>query len=107
MSTGYFQKMRGQWLTLLLVHLIFVLLGVAILGPLFGILLQSAVELSGEPAVADQDIAHLLLTPIGGAFAVLLASVFLAISALEMGALLAVAMAAEHGINCTPAQAAW
>ena len=107
MNTGYFQKMRGQWLTLLLVHLIFVLLGVAILGPLFGILLQSAVELSGEPAVADQDIAHLLLTPIGGAFAVLLASVFLAISALEMGALLAVAMAAEHGINCTPAQAAW
>ena len=107
MNMGYFQKMRGQWLTLLLVHLIFVLLGVAILGPLFGILLQSAIELSGEPAVADQDIAHLLLTPIGGAFAVLLASVFLAISALEMGALLAVAMAAEHGIKCTPVQAAW
>jgi len=107
MNIVYLQKMRGQWLTVLLVHLIFVLLGVAILGPLFGFLLQSAVELSGEPAVADQDIAHLLLTPLGCGFAVLLASVFLAISALEMGALLAVAMAAEHGINCTPVQASW
>ncbi|MBE9537937.1 MAG: glycerophosphodiester phosphodiesterase [Proteobacteria bacterium] len=107
MIFDFLQKMRNHWLTLLQVHLIFVLLGVAILGPLFGILLQFAVELSGNPAVADQDIARLLLTPLGMTFTVLLISVLLAISAMEMGALLAVAMAAEHSLNCTPLQATW
>jgi len=107
MIFDFLQKMRNHWLTLLQVHLIFVLLGVAILGPLLGILLQFAVELSGNPAVADQDIARLLLSPLGMFFTVLLASVFLAISAMEMGALLAVAVAAEYSLNCTPLQASW
>ena len=107
MIFDFLQKMRNHWLALLQVHLIFVLLGVAILGPLSGILLQFAVELSGNPAVVDQDIARLLLSPLGVAFTVLLLSVFLAISAMEMGALLVVMVAAEYSLKCTPAQVSW
>ena len=107
MISAYLHKMRNNWLTLLLVHLIFVLLGIVILGPLFGFLVQYLVELSGNPAVADQDIARLLLTPLGMGSAVLLAGIFLAISAMEIGALLVVAMAAERSFNCTPLQATW
>lgn len=102
MIIAYLRKMRNHWLTLLLVHLVFVLLGIVVLGPLFGLLVQSVVELSGNSAVADQDIARLLLTPLGISAAVLLAGIFLAISAVEIGALLVVAMAAERPFNCTP-----
>ena len=101
----FIQTIRCHWLALLQVHLIFNLLGFAIIGPLFGLLLQTAVGLSGHAVVADQDIARLLLTPLGMSAAVLLAGIFLAILAMEMGALLVIAVAARHGLGITALQA--
>lgn len=103
----FLQKMRSRWLALLQVHLIFTLLGLAVLGPLFGFLLQTLVEFSGESAVADQEIALLLLSPLGIAATVLMVGIFLALYAMEMGALLVIAMAAERSLQCTPLQAAY
>lgn len=103
--SAFLQTIRCHWLTLLQVHLIFNLLGFAILGPLFGLLLQAAVGLSGDAVVADQDIGRLLLTPLGMSAAVLLAGIFLAISAMEMAALLVIAVAARHGLDITALQA--
>ena len=105
MISGFLQTMRSRWLALLQVHLIFNLLGVAILGPIFGLLVQTFVSFSGNAAVADQDIARLLLTPLGIGSTVLLVGIFLAISALEVGALLTVALAAHYSLACTPLQA--
>ena len=104
-GSGFFHFLRMHWLSLLQVHLIFNLLGIVILGPLFGLLLQLLVGLSGNAAVADQEIARLLLSPLGLASAVLLAGIALAIAAMEMGAMLVIALAAHHSLACSPVQA--
>jgi glycerophosphoryl diester phosphodiesterase len=105
MIPTFLGRMRGHWLELLQVHLIFTLLGIAILGPMFGLLLQTAVGFSGEAAVADQDIARLLLTPLGLSFAVFLAGILLTITALELGALVIIVRAAQGSLQCSPLQA--
>ena len=102
MINTLFGRMRHNWKALLQVHLIFSLLGTVILGPLFGVLLQIVIEFSGYPAASDQDIALLLLTPLGVISALLLASIFLAITAMEIGALMAIAVASQYEIPSTP-----
>ncbi|MBE9539850.1 MAG: glycerophosphodiester phosphodiesterase [Proteobacteria bacterium] len=101
MINTLFGRMRNNWKALLQVHLIFSLLGTAILGPLFGLLLQFVIEFSGYPAASDQDIALLLLTPLGMVSVLLLASTFLAIGAVEIGALMAIAVASQYSIPST------
>ena len=101
-GSGFFHFLRAQWLSLLQVHLIFNLLGIVILGPLFGLLLQLLVGLSGNAAVADQEIARLLLSPLGMVFAVLLTGILLAITAMEMSAMSVLALAARHSLVCSP-----
>lgn len=91
-----FGQLRSRWRPILLVHLLFTLGGLAILTPLFGILLQGALALSGTAAVADQDIARLLLSPYGMIAAILLVSILLAITGLELGALQAIAQVSRY-----------
>lgn len=95
-------QLRTIWRPVLLVHLLFTLLGVTVLTPLFGLLLQGLLALSGNAAVADQDIAYLLLTPLGAGAGILLVSVLLAITALELGALQMIALGAQRSIAVTP-----
>lgn len=104
--TVLLSQLRASWRPLLTLHLMFTLLGAAILTPLFGLLLQGALALSGSAAVVDQDIARLVLSPLGMVGAVLLVSVFLAIAALELGALQVVAQASRSGRHVTAATAA-
>ncbi len=59
------QQLRAHWRTYVVVHLMFSILGVTLLTPLTGLLMQGLLALSGNPAVADQDIAWLLLSPLG------------------------------------------
>lgn len=99
------QPLRQRWRGFLLVHALFSALGIILLTPLFGLLLQGLVSLSGEPAVADQDIARLLLSPAGMLGGVLVFSVLLAITGLELGALQRVSAAALRGTTTQPLQA--
>ena len=64
--------LRPIWRRLLTVHVAFTLLAFAAITPLFGLLLRGLLALSGNAAVADQDIALLLLSPLGLAGGVLL-----------------------------------
>ncbi|MFC1680892.1 glycerophosphodiester phosphodiesterase family protein [Pseudomonadota bacterium] len=99
------RRLRANWRTLLFVHLLFTLIGITLITPLFGLLFRGLLAMSGSVAVADQEIALLLLSPLGMSSAVLLAGVFMAIIALELGALLAVAVGANHGTWTTPLEA--
>jgi glycerophosphoryl diester phosphodiesterase len=99
-------QMRANWRTLLFVHLLFTLLGIILITPLFGLLFRSLLAMSGSVAVADQEIALLLLTPLGMASAILVAGLFMVIVGLEIGALLAVAVSANHATWITPLEAA-
>ena len=94
--SALFVQLRAFWRPILLTHLVFSLLGAAIFTPLFGILLQGALSLSGSAAVVDQDIARLLLSPLGMIGALLMASLLLAIAGLELGALQTISQASHH-----------
>jgi len=48
-----FKQLRFYWRTILAVHLIFTVAGIAILAPLFALLLQGTIALSGNAAVMD------------------------------------------------------
>ena len=88
-----FKQLKFYWRTILAVHLIFTVAGIAILAPLFALLLQGTLAMSGNTAVMDQDIALLLLSPRGLLIGILLLSILLAIAGLELGALQVVAQA--------------
>ncbi|MEH6587148.1 MAG: glycerophosphodiester phosphodiesterase [Halioglobus sp.] len=103
--TTLIARLQKSWRTLVTVHLMLTLLGAAILTPLFGLLLQGALALSGSSAVVDQDIARLVLSPLGMLAAVLLVAVFLAIAGLELGALQVVAQGERSGRRVTAATA--
>ena len=89
--------LRPIWRRLLTVHVAFTLLAFAAITPLFGLLLRGLLALSGNAAVADQDIALLLLSPLGLAGGVLLLGTVLMIVALELGALMAVVVNRDRG----------
>jgi glycerophosphoryl diester phosphodiesterase len=99
------RRLLKYWRPILVVHLVFTLLGVTLLAPLFGLMLQGALALSGSVAVADQDIAMLLLSPLGMAGAVIMVGLLLAIAGLELGALQVIAQAAVRSVRVKPLQA--
>ncbi len=99
------RQLVSYWRPILVVHVVFTLLGITLLAPLFGLLLQVALALSGSVAVADQDIALLLLSPLGMAGAVFMVGLLLAIAGLELGALQVIAQAAMHSVRVKPLQA--
>jgi len=94
--TELFRQLKYCWRTIFAVHVIFTLAGIAILTPLFALLLKGALALSGNAAVMDQDIALLLLSPQGMLIGILLLSILLAIAGLELGALQLVAQASAQ-----------
>jgi len=96
---------RRSWRQLLVTDLAYKLLAFALLTPLTGAALRLAVGLSGRAALADQDILHFALRPLGLAFLLLIAGLALAIVALEQASLMAIGGAAALGIRLTPAQA--
>lgn len=100
------KQLQGYWRPIIIVHLCFTLLGIALLTPAFGAILQALVSLSGSAAVADQDIARLLLSPLGMLAGVFLTGLALAIAALELGALQGIAQSAQHAVPLKPLQAA-
>ncbi|MEE4145210.1 MAG: hypothetical protein V2I26_10465, partial [Halieaceae bacterium] len=93
---------RRYWRPALIVHLLFTLLGLGLFTPLFGITVQGLLALSGNTAVADQEIALLLLSPLGLACAIFLIGLLLALAGLELGALLAIAQGAQHSLKVAP-----
>ena len=95
-------QLRKSWPQLLIIHLLFTLLGVVILAPVLGFSTQALVGLSGSAAVADQDIARLILTPLGMIGLIFILGLFLAIVALELSAMLALVSAHRQGLQVLP-----
>ena len=80
-----------------LVHLAYTAFGLAVLAPLTGLTVRTLLALGGKTAVADQDIAWFLLSPLGMASLVLVAGLMLALAAVEQAAMLAIAAEAAAG----------
>jgi len=82
---------------MLAAHVAYTLLAIAILTPLTGILVRILLGVGGNVAVADQDIAWFLLSPLGMVSLVLVAGLIVAIIVVEQSAMMGIAAVADDG----------
>ena len=80
--------LRRSWREIFGIHLAFTALGIVLFAPLIGLTGRLLLRLSGQPALADQDIAYFLLSPLGIAALIVFAALLIVILALEMAALM-------------------
>lgn len=90
------QHLRQSWRQVLVAHLAFTALGVVLFAPLIGFTGQLLLRLSGQPALADQDIAYFLLSPFGLLALILIAALLIGIMAFEQAALMRIAVGVMH-----------
>ncbi len=83
--------LRQTWRRMLAIHILFTLLGVVLFAPLLGIVGRLLLRLSGNAAIADQDIAFFLLSPYGLFAFILFAGLFIGIIVYEQAAMLRIA----------------
>ena len=83
------------------VEVFFMLASALVLTPFTGLMVQSAVSLSGQEALSDTEIASYLLSPAGAIVGVLLAAGMLTVAMLNYAALLIPAHAIQHGERTT------
>lgn len=95
--TAQLARLRGDWRLLILIHAVYTAAGVALLAPFTGVTLRFLIELSGQPALADQDILYFLLSPLGMVALILMAGIVIAVMALEQASLMAVGATAAPG----------
>ncbi len=97
--------MRQSMIQIFTVHFVYAALGVALFAPLLGIVGRLLLRLSGQPALADQDIAYFLLTPFGLAALVLFAALLITILAFEQASLMTISAGAVKGLPIGTVQA--
>ena len=88
-----FAYLKKNWRPLFLTHLIFTALGVVVFAPLIGLSSRLLVKLSGQTAIADQEIAYFLLSPVGMLALIVFAALFIAILAFEQAVMMHIAYA--------------
>lgn len=97
-----FTYLKQNWRPILLTHLIFTSLGVMIFAPLIGLSSRLLVKLSGQAAIADQEIAYFLLSPIGMLALIIFAALFITILAFEQAVMMHIAYASLLGQQTEP-----
>jgi glycerophosphoryl diester phosphodiesterase len=95
---------RRSWRQLLATDLAYKLLAFALLTPLVGAALRLGIWLSGRPVLADQEILFFALRPGGLLVVIAVASLGLAIVALEQASLMAIGAAAAANARVTALQ---
>jgi len=90
------ENLRRSWKQLLIIHFSFTALGVILFAPLVGFVGQLLLRLSGQPALADQDIAYFFLSPFGMLALILMAALLIGILAFEQAAMMRVALSVKQ-----------
>jgi glycerophosphoryl diester phosphodiesterase len=83
-------QFRKRWKPLAVTDVLFKLIAVALLSPLVAICFRWFLSLSGEEVLADVDVLHFALTPVGLICLITVGALSLGISALEMASLMGV-----------------
>jgi len=91
------QRLGRTWQQVFTTHLAYTALSFVLLAPLVSLVGRLLLKLSGRTALADQDIAYFLLSPLGMTSLVLMAGLLIAILALECASLMAIAAATARG----------
>lgn len=82
------ERLKGSWRRILLAHLAVTALGFILFTPLIGITGRLLLRLSGQEALADQDIAWFLLSPAGLIALIVFSGLLIAILAFEQAVLM-------------------
>ncbi len=99
-ATTILHCFRRTWLLrwpFLTTHVALTLLATAIIFPIVAVFVRLAISLSGEPALADQDIARFLLSPVGLVCLIVILSVLITIGVLEISVMMSIDMAERRG----------
>jgi len=89
--------LHANWRPLLLAHVAWSALALAVLMPLAGLTLRGLLALGGRSVVADQDIAWFIISPLGLVSLVAVVGLVVAIAAIEQAAMLAIVAPAGPG----------
>jgi glycerophosphoryl diester phosphodiesterase len=95
-------NLAGCWQSLVGTELIYKMLGLCVLFPIFSILLGYSLTFSGNQALTDIDIAAFFASPWGLPFAISLGSIWLGLLAIEQASLLAVLAAQSQQKKLRP-----
>jgi glycerophosphoryl diester phosphodiesterase len=93
------------WRPLLAIHVTVTVVALTAIVPLTTLVLRALVATSGRAALADQDLAHFVLTPIGLATLACAAAILLGLGALEQAAFMVVGYGELQGWGVGPMQA--
>ncbi len=99
------KQIKYSWRAILITHLVFSALSLVLFVPLIGLTGRLLLKLSGQIALADQDIAYFLLSPIGLIGLTLFAAILIAILAFEQAAIMRIALLARQGKPGSPLEA--
>ncbi|MEE4110055.1 MAG: glycerophosphodiester phosphodiesterase family protein, partial [Halieaceae bacterium] len=92
------KRLRLDWRAVLTTHLFFTGLGIVVFAPLISLLGRLLLSFSDQPALADQDIARFLLSPVGIIGLIVVAALLIAILAFEQAAMMALGAARLQGL---------
>lgn len=97
MIRSVFTDFCSNWRALLATDLVMKVVAFAILTPLVSLAFDAFLGISGRRVLADADIAHFLLHPVGWCAAIVVGGGALAILAMEQAALMTIVLAKCHG----------
>jgi glycerophosphoryl diester phosphodiesterase len=93
--------LRTTWKALALTDIAYKIIALIVLTPLVGILFRTLLAMSGRSVLADQDILHFFLGPVGWVCFVLVGALWLGIVAIEQAALMGILAAAAAAKRVT------
>ncbi len=91
--------LRVAWKDLCVTDILYKVIAFVLLTPLVGLLYRVLLGLSGRTVLADEDILQFLLGPVGWVSLILLGAISITIIALEMAALMVIAMGAQKNLR--------
>jgi len=90
-------NLRQSWQQILVTHFAFTALGLVLFAPLIGLIGRLLLKLSGQTALADQDIAYFLLSPLGMFALIVFSALLIGILAFEQAAMMRIAASVVRG----------
>ncbi|WP_163337931.1 glycerophosphodiester phosphodiesterase family protein [Desulfopila sp. IMCC35008] len=90
---------------ILIIHLVYIAIGLTVFTPLVGFLTRILLHISGKPMLSDLDIAYFILTPPGMISALLMGGILITIVVFEQASLMAIISNTIKGTRVTIASA--
>lgn len=86
---------------ILILHLIYIAIGLTFFTPLLGLLTRMMLHLSGKPMLSDLDIAYFILTPLGMISTLFMGGILITIIVFEQASMMVIVSSSIKGTRAT------